>query len=334
MDYNEGDLTTRPRRPVVIPVSTRTLHHPSFQSLYMAAAFARHHRGCNDQTVAPISPAEFFYTDPTMSYRIPNFVTELRVTDSLQLNTPPPVMSACLAPPNRPDPFRSGSHPTRDLGGSEWVENPISTPVQPSCYVVQLTQEEDQVITNLLKLHHKELGQIDETQMEFDGAEESPVNITASFSHSHCQPVILTSLSDEEHRHKDLGLQSKLQQGRRWSDAELEAADTLLSCCCVEEEDQERGVMLPLPLPSQHNEDLVKSTEIQPGSETLTTFEASNFTQNDTCINENREPIWRNFRSVEDISVSKVKQMLSDSEGDALCVLLSLGDVATLNILQ
>ncbi|AWO97592.1 putative histone deacetylase complex subunit SAP25 [Scophthalmus maximus] len=84
-----------------------------------------------------------------------------QVFEFFRLNTPPPVMSACLAPPSRPDPFRSGSHPTRDLGSTDWRLNHIRSSAQPSRAILQLTWEEDQAITNLLKLHQS--GESDET---------------------------------------------------------------------------------------------------------------------------------------------------------------------------
>lgn len=65
-------------------------------------------------------------------------------------------MSACVAPPNHPDPFRSGLHPTRDLGSPTWRVQSARPQAQPQRAVVQLTQEEDQAVTNLLKLHHQE----------------------------------------------------------------------------------------------------------------------------------------------------------------------------------
>ncbi|XP_040887358.1 uncharacterized protein LOC121177196 isoform X2 [Toxotes jaculatrix] len=360
MNSREGNMS-RPRRPVLPPLSTRTLHHPSFLPLYVAAGFAHTDAACNSQTAHPIIPTAFFYTDPTMSRgrRIPNRVSDLGVFDRLQLNTPPPVMSACLAPPNRRDPFRSGPHPIRDLGSPEWRMNPIHLPVQPSRTIVQLTQEEDQAITNLLKLHHQGARQGDDTltaaQMDFSSVVEPPVDFNPCLFLSHSKSMDPTSAEDvykplccDVQYPRKAGL---LQQGRGWSDMELEAADTLLSCFSLTEEDriwvqchQKSAVMLPDHVPYQ-NKDLPINTETQQESEALPTLKASHSTQNDisntrfSCVSENGEPGWRDFRSAEDRGVSgdfsKVRErMLSDSEGDAVHVLLSLGDMGTLDILH
>ncbi|XP_056225239.1 uncharacterized protein LOC130164494 isoform X1 [Seriola aureovittata] len=318
----------RPRQQVLPSFSTRTLQHPSFLPLYMAAGFAHHHIGCNDQAVHPIIPVEVFYTDPAMSCgrRIPNIVTDLGVLDCFQLNTPPPVMSACLAPPNRPDPFRSGPHPTRDLGCPRWRTNPIHSPVQPNRAVLQLTQEEDQAITNLLKLHHHGPRQSDQTltatQMDFFSVAGPPVNLN---------PCLFPR--------------------RGWSDTELEAADTLLSRFSLMEEDRiweqchQKSAVTRLDPPTyQHDMDLPINTDTRQESEALPTLKAP-LSQSDisyigfTCASENTEPVWGDSRSVEDRGAtgyfSEVgERMLSDLEGDAVHVLLSLGDMGTPDILQ
>ncbi|XP_039997398.1 uncharacterized protein LOC120797636 isoform X2 [Xiphias gladius] len=358
MNDSEGHLAG-PRRPVVPPFSTRTLHHPSFLPLYMAAGFAHPHGDCNDRAVLPITPAEFFYTDPAMSCgrRIPNIVF-----DCLRLNTPLPVMSACLAPPTRPDPFKSGPHPTRDLGSPKWRMNPVHSPVRPSRAVLQLTQEEDQAITNLLKLHHQEPGQSDETltaaPMDFSSVAEPPVDLNPCPFLTHPKPMDFTSAeevykppcSDVQYP-RMAGLGSQLQRGRGWSDMEFEAVDTLLSRFSVMEEDriwgkchQKSAVTLPDAPPYQHYKDLPVGTENRQESAALPALKATHSPQSDigyirlTCVSENGEPGWGEFRSVEDRSVSgdfsEVRErMLSDSEGDAVHVLLSLGDMGTLDIL-
>lgn len=100
-------LKQRSRQPTLPPLCSRTLHHPSFLPIYMAAR--SHGAGCSSQTgesisptsvsklhpavrplwplivcppVHPITPAEVFYTDPTMGRgrRIPNIVRQLRVS--------------------------------------------------------------------------------------------------------------------------------------------------------------------------------------------------------------------------------------------------------------
>ncbi|TDG99730.1 hypothetical protein EPR50_G00197120 [Perca flavescens] len=372
MNFNVGHRV-RCRQPTVPPFSNRTLHHPSFLPVYMATEFAHHRTDCNNQTVHPITPAEFFYTDPTMSCgrRIPNMVSELRVSDCFQLNTPPPVMSACPAPPTRPDPFRSEPHPTRDLGSLTFKINTLHPPVQPSCVILQLTQEEDQAITNLLKLHHQQPIQSDETlaalQMVSSSVELNPI----SFLH----PDLMDSTSAEEvYKPFCSDEQYPRQQGRSWSDTELEAANTLLSCFSLMEEDiwgqnhSKSAVKRSDPLLYQHHRDSSISTETPKGSETFPALTTADCTQNDigyigfSCAREYGEPGWRDFGFVvgrrDDVhlpvrestlsSDSKSKstsgasgdfldmkeRMLSDSEGDAVQVLLSLGDMGALDIVQ
>ncbi|XP_071316159.1 uncharacterized protein [Trachinotus anak] len=352
-----GGHLARPRQPVLPSLSTRTLHHPSFLPLYMAAGFAHHHTHSYNQTVHPIIPAEVFYTDPTMSCgrRIHNIVF-----DCFQLNTPPPVMSACLAPPNRRDPFRPGPHPTRDLGCPKWRMNPVHLPVQPNRAVLQLTQEEDQAITNLLKLHHQQPTQnVDTTHMDFPSAAGPPGDLNPCLFLIHPEPVDSSSAeevnkpvcSDVQYPRRS-GLGNHLQQGRSWSAVELEAADTLLSRFSLMQEDriwgpchQDSAVTLSDPPPCQHNMDLPISAKTQQESEALSTLKATHCAQNDisltrfTCVSENREPIHEDFRSVEDRSASgdfseMRERMLSDLEGDAVHVLLSLGDIGPLDIPQ
>ncbi|XP_018526986.1 uncharacterized protein LOC108880010 isoform X1 [Lates calcarifer] len=357
MNHNEEHLA-RPRQPVLPSFSTRTLHHPSFLPLYMAAGFAHHHIDFSNPTVLPIIPNEFFYTDPTLTCgrRIPNIVSDLGVFDCFQLNTPPPVMSACVAPPNCPDPFRSGPHLTRNLGSTRWRLNPIHPPVQPSRAILQLTQDEDQAITNLLKLHHQEPRQSDEIQMDVSGVVEPQVASNPCLVFSHPKPLVPTeealtpSCSDDVQHPMKTGLGNQSQQGRGWSDVELEAADTLLSGFSVSEEDRvwsqcRQNSTLPDPQPYQYNKDLPISTETCQESEALPALTATNAPQNGTgyirftCVTEGGGAGWANLRSAEDRGASgdcaQVREWtLSDLEGDAVHVLLSLGDMGTLDILQ
>ncbi|XP_032367225.1 uncharacterized protein LOC116686341 isoform X2 [Etheostoma spectabile] len=353
----------RCRRPTVPPFSNRTLHHPSFLPVYMATE-SRHHTDCNNQTVQPIIPAEFFYTDPTMSCgrRIPN-----KVFDCFQLNTPPPVMSACPAPPTRPDPFRSEAHPTRDLGNLTLKRKTIHPPVQSSRVILQLTQEEDQAITNLLKLHHQQPIQSDKTlaalQMVSSSVELNPI----SFLH----PDLMDSTSAEEvYKPFCSDEQYSRQQGKSWSDLELEAANALLSCLMEEEiwgqNHSKSALTLSDPLLFQHHKDSSIRTETPKGSESFSALTVD-CTQNNTdhigfsCARDYREPGWGGFGFVmgrSDVhlpvcessmsSDSKAKntsgafgnfleikeRMLSDSEGDAVEVLLSLRDMGALDTMQ
>ncbi|CAB1423934.1 unnamed protein product [Pleuronectes platessa] len=151
----------RSRLRVVPSVSSRTLQHPSLLPLYLAAGLARHHGGWYNHTVHAITPEEFYYTDPTGSCgtRIPNMLTDFGFYDCFQLNTPPPLMSSFVNPSNRPDPFSLGPHPTRELGSLDWNLNPTRA-------IIQLSPEEDQAVTHLLKLHYQEVGADDETPTE------------------------------------------------------------------------------------------------------------------------------------------------------------------------
>ncbi|XP_026209046.1 uncharacterized protein LOC113157670 [Anabas testudineus] len=282
MSCSRGHFST-PRRPVLPPVSNRTLHHPSFLPLYMAADF--HHRDCDGLTVHPIIPAEFFFTDPTLGCgrRIPNTVTDLRVLDCFQLNTPPPVMSATLAPPNHPDPFRSGPYPTRDLGSSTWRMPTRYRRVQPSHFVLQLTQEEDRAITNLLKLHHQSPIPSAET---LSAAQMGFSNVAGSQQDSNSR-LFLQGPADLTPVYRPLGSDGRcpreVEQRRGWSDAELEVADTLLSCFILSDDDK----------------------------------------------------IWGQNNHEESGGFPEVRgQTLSDSEGDAVHVLLSLGDISAVDIVQ
>lgn len=296
-----------------------------------------------------------------------------QVIDCFQLDTPPPVMSACVAPPARPDPFRTGPHPMMDLGSLTFEINTLQPPVWASRAVLQLTQEEDQAITNLLKLHHQDPIQSDMTVT----APQLDLNPIALLSHS--EPTDSTSgddvykplCSDVQHP-RQASLQTQLQQGRCWPDTEIEAANTLLSLMEMDQiwdqNHNKSGATLPDPLPHQHQ-----------GSETLPAAVTTDCTQNSkdvsfSCVWESGEPGWGDFVFAEGRKVDNVhlpvreqdlasclplrlpslfpdseaksrssvsgyftevkEQTLSDSEGDALHVLLSLGDMGVLDIMQ
>ncbi|XP_034712266.1 uncharacterized protein LOC117934597 isoform X2 [Etheostoma cragini] len=351
---NNVGRRVRCMRPTVPPLSNRTLHHPSFLPVYMATE-SHHHTDWNNQTVHPIIPAEFFYTDPTTSCgrRIPN-----KVSDCFQLNTPPPVMSACPAPPTRPDPFRSEAHPTRDLGSLTLKRKTIHPPVQPSRVILQLTQEEDQAITNLLKLHHQQSVHSDQTlaalQMVSSSVELNPI----SFLH----PDLMDSTSPEEvYKPFCSDEQYSRQQGKSWSDMELEAANALLSCLMEKEiwgqNPSKSALTLSDTLLCQQHKDSSRSSEPPKGSETFSVLTAD-CTQNNTdhtgfsCARDYGEPGWGGFgfvmgRSDVHLPVFEKKtqvasgnfleikeRTLSDSEGDAVEVLLSLRDMGALDTMQ
>lgn len=134
-----------------------------------------------------------------------------QVSECFRLNTPPPIMSTCIAPPIRADPFKSALHHCKDLGSSTVKVNPLVPPAQLCQVVVQLTQDEDQAITNLLKLHH-----------------QGPLPHNEAVDKSLKYP----------HQSADCG--SGVMQSRKarcWSVQEIEAANTL-SCFSLIEKDQ------------------------------------------------------------------------------------------------
>lgn len=214
-----------------------------------------------------------------------------QVFDCLQLNTPQPIMSACLAPPNRPDPFRSGPHPTRDLGSPTWRTQTIHPQVQPRQVVLQLTQEEDQAVTNLLKLHY---------QMDHDSNVSHPC------------------AKDGEEGYKPA--RGALIEGTVWSDAELEVADTLSSQLKINYVDllkaQNRNETantpfgpLLCPSPQTHQE---PEAPLALGS---------------SAVPLQTSPVIKSKVNVFEGFMEAKEQRLSDLEGDAVDVLLSLMDV-------
>lgn len=92
--------------------------------------------------------------------------------ESFQLNTPLPIMSSQLAPPVQPDPFLSGTHPTRNLGSRSWTIDLCNRPhpyvsrpqTKGTLEVIQMSPAEDEAITSLLLLHHSSSCSSDESQ--------------------------------------------------------------------------------------------------------------------------------------------------------------------------
>lgn len=217
-----------------------------------------------------------------------------QVFDCLQLNTPRPIMSACLAPPNRPDPFRSGPHPTRDLGSPTWRTQTIHPQVQPRRVVLQLTQEEDQAVTNLLKLHH----QMDDS------------NLSLFLSHP--------CAKDAEEGYKPA--RGALMEGMVWSDAELEVADTLSSQLKINYVDL---------LKAQNRNETAKTPPgplLCPGPQTHQEPEAL-LALGSNAFPLKTSPVIKSKVSVFEGFMEAKEQRLSDLEGDAVDVLLSLMDV-------
>ncbi|KAF3697914.1 hypothetical protein EXN66_Car013595 [Channa argus] len=351
MSYTEGHLA-RPGQPLLPSFSNRTLHQPSFLPLYMAAGFRLRHHHFQDhlhrrnQTIHPIIPAEFFYTDHTMSFRRRFIVTYLRVIDSFQVHTPPPVISACLALQNHPDPFRSRPRPTRDLNSPIWGTHAHHHRVQPNYVILQLTQEEDQAVTNLLKLHHQSLSQSSETfssaRTDVSSVVEPPQNVNSSLFYQRAADGTL-----DEEAYKPLCSHVQCvregQQGEGWSDTELDVADTLLNGFILTEKDRIWGQnphksagTLPDPRPYEHHGDSSLSTEALPAQVTsgLTHSDIGNISF--SGAREDREQDCRDVRSTEDglVSGEMRERILTDSERDALHVLLSLGNMGTLDMVQ
>lgn len=230
-------------------------------------------------------------------------------------------MSASVAPQNL---FRFGPHPTRDLGSTTWRMLTNHDGEQPSRVVLQLTQEEDQAITNLLKLHHQTPLLSAETligaQIDLSRAKGPPRG-------SACLTPVYNPLC------------SDVQQRGGWSDIELEAANTLLSGFMDEnlwgQNDHKSVESCHDRLPYQRRGDLSLGTETQNGSEALPAVVTTQSTHNDkvfSCVGENEEPGWQDVMSAEDELVRG--RTSSDLEGDAARVLLSLGHIRTVDIVQ
>ncbi|XP_042368614.1 uncharacterized protein LOC121962424 [Plectropomus leopardus] len=364
-------LKQRSRRSTLPPYSNRTLHHPSSCLCTWLQAFHTITRTLTAKLSPPSSQQSFSTLTPPWSVGggSPNIVSDL-VFDCFQLNTPPPVMSACLAPPARPDLFRSASHPTRDLGSLTFRINTLHVAAHPNRVILQLTQEEDQALTHLLKLHHQEPLQSDESL----GAPPTDLN-PILFLHSEpmdpAERVCESFWSDVQHQ-REASLQNQVQQGRCWSDSELEAANTLMSRFSLMEEDKIWGqnhdksaVTLSDAVPYQCHEDSSISTESQQSFETLPASITHACAQNnigyiDFCRARTkgrqdlgdfgfldgrsaggRLPVQSSpssnskCRSSAAGDFPEVKeQMLSESEEDAVNVLLSLGEMEALDVVQ
>lgn len=230
-----------------------------------------------------------------MYYDLFKLMSLHQVSECFRLNTPPPIMSSCIAPPIRADPFRSALHHSRDLGSSTVKVNPLVVPPAQLCQVVvQLTQDEDQAITNLLKLRHQELPSCNETM---DTSLKYP----------------LPSLVQHQSTEPDSGvLQSR--EARCWSVQEIEAANTLSRFGLMEKDlNREAWKGQPTDPPSaQSYSGFAGGTDMVH----LPLREKSTLT-----FPPSQE--WRGY--------SEREQKLSDSERDALHALQSLGDVAAIN---
>ncbi|MED6259939.1 hypothetical protein ATANTOWER_017964 [Ataeniobius toweri] len=323
---HEGHIL-KAAQAVLPPISNRTLQHPSFLPLYMPTRFDHHFHGdCHPSY--PMTPAELFYTDPALpcGRRIYSSLSGKMVFDVSQLNAPPPIMSACVATPNRPDLFRAGPYPINNLGSPSWKIQSIP-PV-----VIQLTQQEDQAITNLLKLHHQEALQSKERiipgHTDFPGAVMSNPRHFNTASLDGATKVICNDA---------------LEEGGKWSEAEYDAANTLLSSF-NQMDDHLIGETATLPdqLLSQNSETELERQSFSP----LVTCYCS---QNGSCIQDNGEirseedmvtcpPVFKSKREPGNLQLKtesgSEERTLTDLEGDAMQVLLGLGEVITFNVMQ
>ncbi|XP_054656115.1 uncharacterized protein LOC129194766 [Dunckerocampus dactyliophorus] len=183
-------------RAAILPhCSNRTLQHPSFMPLYMAAKGSLY----PFQTVPYLSPQEVFYNEPThWGKRIPNTVANLESELSLfQLNTRPPLVSCCEAPPKQADPKQTDSSSN---------VSPLCGPTQA---VIQLSWDEILAITCHLKLHHP---------MEVESTSTAEPSLACG-----------DTRGLGEHSGSAAGeARGDAKEDGRWCDAELEAAHTLM----------------------------------------------------------------------------------------------------------
>ncbi|XP_078056889.1 uncharacterized protein LOC144481627 [Mustelus asterias] len=145
---------------VVAPFSNRTLSHPSFHSFYAAVSSQQsqtfpaeaddsrfegqdsHSKAglpvkseasvlrSQDIHMPAIHQSEFFYTDPALpsGYRVYNHLSlpTRQVLQGLRLNTPSPIMSACMAPNIQRDNRTPSSHAPRALTSCQEQSDPVS----------------------------------------------------------------------------------------------------------------------------------------------------------------------------------------------------------------
>lgn len=227
-------------------------------------------------------------------------------------------MSACVAPPNHPDPFRSGPHLTRDLGCPTWRIQSARPPAQPRRAVIQLTQEEDQAVTNLLKLHHQE-------------APEGSVPPAPHLDLS--GPAESGRLSEEAP--EAVGVDAQ-RPTLKWRGQLFEAAP-LVRGAALQDADSVRAqneTVLDRPL---H-----RSTETPPKDYTSSAVTTRDAESGDGCVHIRSAQDEREsnaaaapWRSLNPKKRSKPEErLLTESEEDAVFVLLSLGDAVTSGSLQ
>lgn len=129
------------------------------------------------------------------------------------------------------------------------------------------------------------------------------------------------------------------QQGRCWSHVELEAADTLLTGFRIWDQCHGKSAeMLPDPPPDQHGKDLPVGTKNQQEQEAEPSLKAS-LSDTDTSHigltgpGEDGGQVHMDEGPSGDFP-EVTERVLSDLEGDAVHVLLSLADIGPLDTQQ
>lgn len=228
-----------------------------------------------------------------MFYDLFKLVSLHQVSECFRLNTPPPIMSTCISTPIHADPFRSALHHSRDLGSSTVKVNPLVVPPAQLCQVVvQLTKDEDQAITNLLKLHYQEPPPCSETT---DTSLKYP--LSSPVQHQSTDP--------------DSGV-LEATEARCWSVQEIEAANILSRFGLMQKEQNPEAWKVPStdPLSAQSYSGIAGGTD---------TVHLPLFEKSTSPLSQE----WHGY--------SEREQKLSDSERDALHALQSLGDMAAGN---
>ncbi|XP_021178364.2 uncharacterized protein LOC105934633 [Fundulus heteroclitus] len=274
------------RQTVLLPISNRTLQQPSFLPHYAPAGFHPHFHGY------PMTPADLRYTSPTLpcGRRVYNGLGGKMVFNCCQLNTPLPVMSACVAPPNRPDPFRAGPYPTYSLGSTSWTMQSLPPAQEQPRLIVQLTQQEDQAITNLLELHHQEAPRAEGTITGFPN-------------------VICNEAPEESRRWSEAGCGAAEQVDGRLRGKTAAPPDLLLKTSGTE---PECPTLSPLEsCDRSQTGSCMKENGAFWDEDMTATLEP------DQCVDS-------------EAGSGSAGRMLTDLEGDAVLALLSLGGVRTL----
>lgn len=228
-------------------------------------------------------------------------------------------MSICPAKPTCADPFRSGPQRSIVHSGLLLKVNPLQPPsVKPHQAVIK----ENQAFENLT-LHPQELVRSDETHIASQ-RDLDPISVL-------CYPEPVEYVSAEEaFKHdvqhlREASFRDQLQHGRCWSHKELEAAHTLLSNFSLMEKDNIREQC--------QNNSAATPSDVMPYQSQGSGFRGFVVGKNpddvhlpvrEVCPAPSlalRPPSGRGHIS------EATERIILDSEGDAVHVLLSLGDM-------